>query len=279
MVKEFDEAQGSLGAIGRQMAEDSDMMAPNQVIRNPMMGSRVPQALSQTPKVTARPTPTMEKDIAYKRVGSSHGRNISEDERNVALDRMNLVKRRQHDGETFNNYYTSLRILAEDAQLRDMDCNAWMSTLRRLKLLSHTPTLDLKDTLALCRSDEKGRVGNADLECHSKTMIAAARINAALTTRTGNQNFEEYLPMGTTVKVGLKLGGRRTKEVISFCKSITGFYLSRHACKSLGTIPEIFPQPMPIQETKVGTNKRLSESSTVSPEEIMKTKSALLFEY
>lgn len=485
MAREFEEAQGLLGSIGRRMMEESDPITFNRNVGVPETGNRPVNAASQAPKLTAKPPPTMEKDIDHKKFiqwkkmwsnyskivklddrpedqqrahfwtmctpdlleKMNHAMDISDDsdcsmaeiltkmeqylkdQRNVALDRMNLVKRRQHDGETFDDYYTSLCILAEDAQLRNMDYDAWMSTLitvgiekedTRQKLLSKTPTLDLKETLALCRSDEKGRIGNEDLEGQSKTMVAAAghkrnnftknqkskfrgksavgneiqdalakkktscgrcgyvhqsgrscpalqqecnscqrvghfskmcrakrdksqssvpqRQNAikiagcidrekpliklVITSHTGKsmgqqlaipdtgaqgsvaslkvmenmrlkaEELDPPLPskivgindqnlhsIGTT-RVMLKLGGRRTEEVISFCMGITGFYLSREACKSLGIVPQNFPTPIPLDEQKIATIQTTKNRAAVtSPEEIKKMRECFLREF
>eukprot|EP00094_Tigriopus_californicus_P008302 TCALIF_07998-PA protein Name:"Protein of unknown function" AED:0.45 eAED:0.45 QI:0/0/0/0.5/1/1/2/0/288 len=51
------------------------------------------------------------------------------EQRNVALDRLRLVNRKQAEGETFDDFYTALCVLADEADLKRMDYDAWLATL------------------------------------------------------------------------------------------------------------------------------------------------------
>ncbi len=101
--------------------------------------------------------------------------------RNLALDRLRLVNRKQQEGEAFEDFYVALCVAAGDADLRNMDYDAWMATLitvgisedeTRQKLLAKTPTPKLEETLTLCRNEEKGRLGQGDLK-DPKAVIAS----------------------------------------------------------------------------------------------------------
>jgi hypothetical protein len=103
--------------------------------------------------------------------------------RNVALDRLRLVNRKQQEGEVFEDFYVALCVAAQDADLRGMDYEAWMATLLRVgitddetiqKLLAKTPSPTMDETLTLCRNEEKGRLGQGDLR-DPKAMVAETK--------------------------------------------------------------------------------------------------------
>ena len=83
--------------------------------------------------------------------------------RNVALDRVAFDERKQETGETFDEFYVSIRKLSEEADLCD-NCveqrltTKIMSSLKnthvRQKLLAITPFPDLKTVVNICRSEE-----------------------------------------------------------------------------------------------------------------------------
>ena len=84
-------------------------------------------------------------------------------QRNIALRRVKFEERRQQDGELFDEFFLSLKELADDAEL----CSACLDdrlvtritsgvtdqNLRR-KLLATDPPPSLSETLRLCRSEE-----------------------------------------------------------------------------------------------------------------------------
>jgi len=85
------------------------------------------------------------------------------DQRNIAVDRYKLVRRKQEDGECFDDFLVDLREQAEDANLADMTANEWIATLivsgvrneeTRQELLGKKPALNLMDTITLCRNRE-----------------------------------------------------------------------------------------------------------------------------
>ena len=85
------------------------------------------------------------------------------DQRNVAVDRYKLVRRKQEAGESFDDFLVNLREQAEDADLASMTSDEWIATLivsgvreeeTRQELLGKKPALNLKDTITLCRNRE-----------------------------------------------------------------------------------------------------------------------------
>jgi hypothetical protein len=100
--------------------------------------------------------------------------------RNVTMDRLRLVNRKQQEGEVFEDFYVALCVAAQDADLRGMDYEAWMATLltvgitedkTRQKLLAKTPSPTMDEKLTLCRNEEDGRSGQGDLR-DPKAMVA-----------------------------------------------------------------------------------------------------------
>ena len=83
--------------------------------------------------------------------------------RNIALDRVAFVERRQQEGESFDNFYVSIKKLAEEADLCG-DCleqrlvTRIMSGIRckelKQKLLALNPFPALKEVIDTCRSYE-----------------------------------------------------------------------------------------------------------------------------
>ena len=55
--------------------------------------------------------------------------NFLDGRRNLALERRNLLNRKQGETEDFEDFYTSLCTLAEDAELRQMTYDEWLSNL------------------------------------------------------------------------------------------------------------------------------------------------------
>ena len=84
-------------------------------------------------------------------------------QRNIAVDRYKLVRRKQETGESFDDFLVELREQAEDANLSSMTADEWIATLivsgvrdedTRQELLSKKPPLDLPETITLCRNRE-----------------------------------------------------------------------------------------------------------------------------
>ncbi|MCG8433769.1 MAG: hypothetical protein MJA83_07040, partial [Gammaproteobacteria bacterium] len=93
--------------------------------------------------------------------------------RNIAVDRMTFIKVRQAEGESFDDFYTRLCERAEEADIRNIDYNSLMATMvlvgvndgeTRQRLMANTPAPTLRETLKICRSEEKGRLGRESLQ-------------------------------------------------------------------------------------------------------------------
>ena len=76
------------------------------------------------------------------------------------------LNRRQEDGETFEEFQGALAELAEDAEIANMSYDDWMTTRLihgisdedvRQELLGKTPSLDLAETIRLCKNKELAR--------------------------------------------------------------------------------------------------------------------------
>ena len=83
--------------------------------------------------------------------------------RNVALDRVAFEERRQQNGESFDEFYVSVRRLADESDLCDKCYDQRLTTkimsgIRdtnvRKELLAITPFPDLKTVINICRSEE-----------------------------------------------------------------------------------------------------------------------------
>ena len=93
--------------------------------------------------------------------------------RNVALDRVAFEERKQQNGENFDDFYVSLRKLAEESDLCD-ECYEQRITTRimsgirdtnvRQKLLAITPFPELKKVVNICRSEESAMKDSSALE-------------------------------------------------------------------------------------------------------------------
>ena len=102
-------------------------------------------------------------------------------QRNRALDRVQFEQRQQQAGESFDNFYVSVRELATDTELCGT-CLETRLTTRIMsgvrfeevhkKLLALTPFPQLKAVVALCRSEESACNTEADLS--SKPALNAA---------------------------------------------------------------------------------------------------------
>ena len=94
-------------------------------------------------------------------------------QRNVTLRRVRFEERRQGEGELFDDYYVTLKELADDAELCDKCLDSRLVTritsgianqpLRR-KLLAIDPPPDLQEVVRLCRSEESALRTGSDLD-------------------------------------------------------------------------------------------------------------------
>ena len=84
-------------------------------------------------------------------------------QRNIAVDRYKLVRRKQEAGESFDDFLVDLREQDEDVNLNEMSADEWIATLisswlrnedTRQELLGKKPALNLSDTITLCRNRE-----------------------------------------------------------------------------------------------------------------------------
>ena len=130
-------------------------------------------------------------------------------QRNIALDRLNFVNRRQRGDETFSEYYAALREAAEDADLQNMDADTWLATLilvgvkedtTRQKLLEEDTAPNLERTRQICLAQEKatrhgtsisaaGKDNNGDINATTayKRGRSQQREQAAQKNRTPHQ--------------------------------------------------------------------------------------------
>ena len=115
-------------------------------------------------------------------------------QRNVALYRVQFEQRQQQAGESFNNFYVSIRELATDAELCGTCLETRLTTrimsgVRseevRKKLLALTPFPQLEAVVALCRSEESACNTEADLS--SKPALNAAVRSPALCRYCGGR--------------------------------------------------------------------------------------------
>lgn len=100
-------------------------------------------------------------------------------QRNVALRRVKFEERRQHEGESFDDFFVTLKELADDAELCSSCLDSRLVTritsgvadqnLRR-KLLAIDPPPSLPDALRLCRSEESAVNTETDLTRVGRTV-------------------------------------------------------------------------------------------------------------
>ena len=97
---------------------------------------------------------------------------------NVAVDRYQLVRRKQEPGESFEEFRVALAELAEDADIEEMSAEEWQATLiihgvrndkSRQELLCKMPALSLKETINLCNSNELAEKDNKPLKSNGST--------------------------------------------------------------------------------------------------------------
>ena len=84
-------------------------------------------------------------------------------QQNIVVDRWKLLRRKQADGESFDDFMTALYSMAEDAEVATMTGDDWKTTLlihgleddeTRQEVLSKKPALSLDATVELCRNRE-----------------------------------------------------------------------------------------------------------------------------
>ena len=108
--------------------------------------------------------------------------------RNVALDRYNLVNRRQRDDESFASFYSALQDLADDAGLAEMTPDTWLATLilvgikdesTRKKLLQEVTPPDLARSRHICMMEEKAAKQSGSITSAMEGPEAYGDINKA----------------------------------------------------------------------------------------------------
>ncbi|XP_068208313.1 uncharacterized protein [Palaemon carinicauda] len=129
------------------------------------------------------------------------------DQRNVAVDRYKLVRRKQDAGESFDDFLVDLRERAEDANLADMTSDEWITTLivsgvrdeeTRQELLSKKPTLSLADTISLCRNHELAE--REDKRLSTESAINAAGFKQRGRSRSTNRRIHHGSPKEERLK-------------------------------------------------------------------------------
>ena len=102
-------------------------------------------------------------------------------QRNVALDRVLFEERRQEEGESFDNFFVSLKELAGEAELCDQCVEDRLTTRiisgirdaeARRHLLAIRPFPTLQEAVDRCRSAEISRCNEADLAGRTDQMVA-----------------------------------------------------------------------------------------------------------
>ena len=119
------------------------------------------------------------------------------DQRNIAVDRYKLVRRKQECGESFDDFLVDLREQAEDANLADMTADEWIATLivsgvrneeTRQELLGKKPTLNLVDTITLCRNRELAEKEDKRLSGGSTVNANKLKVRARSKSRSRFKN-------------------------------------------------------------------------------------------
>ena len=142
-------------------------------------------------------------------------------QRNIVVDRNELMLLRQGEAETFDDYLVKLRELAEDADLEHMQENEWLSTLiicgiydedTRSELLSKDPAATLDETIKLCRDNEKGERDTKSLRKRrsEKPSLSRRRADAALAEAVEEMAVEER-----TSKINAKRQWRTHRRLLA----------------------------------------------------------------
>ena len=114
-------------------------------------------------------------------------RTYLDSKRNLAVARYSLVLSKQNNKESFDDWYTTLRKLAISADLWKMKGDDWLATLIicgvkdddvRRKLLEQCTTLELKETLNICRSQETAKNRQTGIQNLTNKHINAVSTNS-----------------------------------------------------------------------------------------------------
>ena len=126
-------------------------------------------------------------------------RDFLKGQRNVAVDRLALLNRCQHEGESFEDFLTRINVMADDADIENMTKKDWMATLltigvtsdeARQEVLVQTKAPSYDETLIILRAKFKGARGCGDLRGRSTSVagVAAARKRSKTPYKKGKWN-------------------------------------------------------------------------------------------
>ena len=136
-------------------------------------------------------------------------RRYLKDQRNVAVDRYKLVRRKQEAGESFDDFLVNLREQAEDADLASMTSDEWIATLivsgvreeeTRQELLGKKPALSLNDTIMLCRNRELAEREDKRLSRGTSVNATKSKFRSRSRSRSKGRSSTKVLTKESTRK-------------------------------------------------------------------------------